>query len=101
MKDNIIALSQKDLHKLGRNLKAECLTHDCSTYEAMLHDGDWLFTNLGYDYNMIKHYDIYQVAYAFNEYGNSGQLHRLEIESKVCTHLTKFVYFTNIRYRDE
>lgn len=32
MKSNIIALSQKDLHKLGQNLGGVCLGYNCYLY---------------------------------------------------------------------
>ena len=37
MKTNIIALSQKDLHKLGLNLGAVRLGYNCCLYENDLH----------------------------------------------------------------
>ena len=33
MKSNIIALTQKDLHKLGQNLGGVCLGYNCYLYE--------------------------------------------------------------------
>lgn len=100
MKSNIIALSQKDLHKLGQNLGGVCLGYNCYLYENDLHTKENICNALGYHPNMIKYYDCYQVAYCCNAYGNSGQLHRVEIETMAGTHLTKFVYYTTIKYKD-
>lgn len=37
MNTNIIALSQKDLHKLGVNLGGVCLGYNCYLYENDIH----------------------------------------------------------------
>lgn len=100
MKSTIIVLSQKDLHKLGQNLGGVCLGHNCYSYDNDLHTKKSLCEALGYHPNMIKWYNCYQVAYCCNAYGNSGQLHRVEIETMANTHLTKFVYYTSIKYKD-
>lgn len=100
MKDNIIALSQKDLHKLGQNLGGVCLGYNCYLYENDLHTKENICKALGLPPDMIKYYDCYQVAYCFNSFGNSGQLHRVEIEMVNGEHLTRFVYYTTIKYKD-
>lgn len=100
MKTNIIALSQKDLHKLGQNLEAVRLGYNCYLYENDLHIKENICKALGYHTNMIKWYNCYQVAYCCNAYGNSGQLHRVELELINGEHLTKFVYYTSIKYKD-
>lgn len=100
MKTNIIALSQKDLYKLSVNLEAVRLGYNCYLYENDLHTHKNLCEALGYHPSMIKYYSCYQVAYCCNAYGNSGQLHRLELELVNGEHLTKFVYYTSIKYKD-
>lgn len=100
MKTNIIALTQKDLYKLSVNLEAVRLGYNCYLYENNLHTHKNLCEALGYPPNMIKYYSCYQVAYCCNAYGNSGQLHRLELELVNGEHLTKFVYYTSIKYKD-
>lgn len=100
MKDNIIALSQKDLHKLGVNLGGVCLRYNCYLYENDLHTHKNLCEALGYHPSMIKYYSCYQVAYCCNAYGNSGQLHRIELELVNGAHETRFVYYTSIKYKD-
>ena len=101
MKDLVIGLTQRDINKLGNNLEGTCITHNCSTYEAMLSDKVWLFTNLGYNPNMIKNYCRWQIAYSASEYGYTGQLHRIEVDTYDNTHLTMFVWYTNIHYRED
>ena len=98
--ENIISLTQKDLHKLGKNLNGVNLCYNCSIYESILHDNKSIAVNLGYEYEYIERIERYQVAYSFNEFGNAGQLHRLEIYFTNKIHITTFVYFTNIRYKD-
>ena len=98
MKTNIIALTQKDLHLLGLNLGAIRLGYNYYVYENDLHTKENICKALGYHPNMIKWYNCYQIAYCCNAYGNSGQLHRVEIELLNGEHLTKFVYYTSIRY---
>lgn len=100
MKSNIIALSQKDLHKLGVNLGGVYLGYNCYLYENDLHTHKNLCEALGYNPSMIKYYSCYQVAYCCNAYGNSGQLHRIELETVTGCHITKFVYYTKIKYND-
>lgn len=100
MKTNIIALSQKDLHKLGVNLDGVCLGNNCYLYENDIHSHKNLCESLGYHPSMIKWTNCYQVAYSCNAYGNSGQLHRIELETVAGCHLTKFVYYTCIKYKD-
>lgn len=100
MKTNIIALSQKDLHKLGQNLEAIRIGYNCYLYENVLHTNKNLCEELGYNPKSVKYTTCYQVAYAHNTYGNSGQLHRVELELINGEHLTRFVYYTCIRYDD-
>lgn len=100
MKTNIIALSQKDLHKLGQNLNGVCLGHNCYLYENDIHTHKNLCEALEYEPSTVKCTTCYQVAYSFNTYGNSGQLHRVELELVNGEHLTRFVYYTCIRYED-
>lgn len=99
MKTNIIALSQKDLHLLGSNLGAIRLGYNYYLYENNLHTHKNLCEALGYQPSMIKWTNCFQVAYSCNAYGNTGQLHRVELETVTGVHLTKFVYYT-IRYKD-
>ena len=99
LKDYIIAMNQKDLHKLGQNLGGVCLSYNCYIYENMLHTKQSICEALGFHTDMIKCYDTYQVAYCCNSYGNSGQLHRVELETVTGCHLTKFVYYTTIKYK--
>lgn len=98
MKTNIIALTQKDLHILGINLGAVRLGYNCYLYENDLHTHKNLCTALGFNPSMIKYTNCYQVAYCCNAYGNSGQLHRVELELVNGEHLTRFVYYTSIKY---
>lgn len=100
MKTNIIALSQKDLHSLGLNLGAIRLGYNCYSYEIDLHTHKNICEALGYHPNMIKWTRCYQVAYSYNAYGNSGQLHRVELELVNGEQLTRFVYYTCIKYND-
>ena len=100
MKTNIIALSQKDLHKLGVNLGGVCLGHNCYLYENDIHTHKNLCEALGYEPTMIKWTTCYQVAYSCNAYGNSAQLHRVELELANGQKLTRFVYYTCIKYKD-
>lgn len=100
MKTNIIALTQKDLHLLGLNLNAIRLGYNCYLYENDLHTHKNLCEALGYHPSMIKCTNCYQVAYSRNAYGNSGQLHRVELELVNGEHLTRFVYYTTIKYKD-
>lgn len=100
MKSNIIALTQKDLHLLGLNLGAIRLGYNCYLYESNLHSHENLCMSLGYHPSMIKWTNCYQVAYSFNSYGNIGQLHRVELETVTGCHITKFVYYTCIKYKD-
>lgn len=48
MKTNIIALSQKDLHKLGVNLGGICLGYNCYLYENDINTHETLCKALGY-----------------------------------------------------
>ena len=80
MKDNIIALSQKDLHKLCVNLGGVRLGYNCYVYENDIHTHKNLCEALGYNPTSVKWYSLQQVAYCYNAYGNSGQLHRVELE---------------------
>lgn len=100
METNIIALTQKDLHKLATNLGGVRLGYNCYLYESDLHTHKNICEALGYLPSMIKWYNCYQVAYSCNAYGNSGQLHRVELETVTGVHLTKFVYYTCIKYKD-
>lgn len=100
MKTNIIALTQKDLHKLGQNLGAVRLGYNFYLYENDIHTHNNLCDALGYHHSMIKWYSCYQVAYSCNAYGNSGQLHRVELELINGEHVTRFVYYTCIKYND-
>lgn len=100
MKTNIIALTQKDLHKLGQNLDAVRLGYNCYLYENDIHTHNNLCDALGYHPSMIKWYSCYKVAYSCNAYGNSGQLHRVELELINGEHVTRFVYYTCIKYND-
>lgn len=100
METNIIALTQKDLHKLGQNLGGVCLGHNCYLYENDIHTHKNLCESLGYEPSTVKWTTCYQVAYCCNAYVNSGQLHRVELELVNGEHLTRFVYYTSIRYKD-
>ena len=100
MKTNIIALSQRDLHKLGQNLDAVRLGYNCYLYENDIHTHKNICEALGYKPESVKYTTCYQVAYSNNAYGNSGQLHRVELELINGEHLTKFVYYTSIKYKD-
>lgn len=100
MKSNIIALSQKDLHKLGKNLNGVCLGNNCYLYENDIQTHETLCKALGYNPKSVKWTSYYQVAYCCNAYGNSGQLHRVELELVNGEHLTRFVYYTCIKYKD-
>lgn len=100
MKTNIIALTQKDLHKLAQNLNGVCLGHNCYLYENDIHTHKNICVALGYEPSTVKCITCYQVAYSCNTYGNSGQLHRVELELVNGEHLTRFVYYTCIRYID-
>lgn len=100
MESLVIGLSQKDINRLGNNLKGTCIAHNCNTYEAMLQDKEWLFTNLGYNPNIIESYCCWQIAYSYSQYGCSGQLHRIEVDTYENTHITMFVWYTNIHYRE-
>lgn len=99
MKD-YIAMSQKDLHKLGTNLNGVCLGYNCYLYENDLHTKENICKALGFHSDIVKRYTCYQVAYSHNTYGNSGQLHRIELEMINGEHLTRFVYYTCIKYAD-
>lgn len=99
MKTNIIALTQKDLHLLAMNLNGVRLGYNCYLYENYLHTHKNLCEALGFDPSMIKYTNCYQVAYCYNAYGNSGQLHRIELELMNGTHETRFVYYTSIKYK--
>lgn len=101
MKTNIIALSQKDLHKLGKNLNGVILAHNCSIYENMIHTKKCICEALGFNCDVVKYYSCYQVAYSCGEYGCTAQLHRVELELINGKHLTMFVYYTSIKYKDE
>lgn len=100
LKDYIVAMSQKDLHKLSVNLGGVCLGHNCYLYENDLHTHETLCKALGYNPKSVKYTTCYQVAYCCNAYGNSGQLHRVELELLNGEHLTRFVYYTSIKYKD-
>lgn len=80
MKTNIIALSQKDLHLLAMNLNSVRLGYNCYLYENDLHTKENICKALNLNADMIIYYDCYQVAYCCNAFGNSGQLHRVELE---------------------
>lgn len=97
---SIIALTQKDLHKLGENLGGVCLGYNCYLYENDIHNHETLCKALGYNPKSVKWASCYQVAYCSNAYGNSGQLHRVELELLNGEHLTRFVYYTTIKYKD-
>ena len=98
MKTNIIELTQKDLNKLGQNLDGVCLGHNCYLYENVIHTHKNLCEALGYEPSTVKWTSCYKVAYSCNTYGNSAQLHRVELELVNGKHLTRFVYYTCIRY---
>lgn len=100
MKSNIIALTQKDLHKLGQNLGGVRLGYNCYLYENDIHTHETLCTALEYNPINVKRTSCYQVAYCCNAYGNSGQLHRVELELLNGEHVTRFVYYTTIKYKD-
>ena len=100
MKSNIIALTQKDLHKLAKNLGGVCLGHNCYLYENDIHTHKNICVALGYKLESVKYTTCYQVAYSCNAYGNSAQLHRVELELLSGEHVTRFVYYTCIRYAD-
>lgn len=100
METNIIALTQKDLYKLGQNLEAVRLSYNCYLYENDIHTHETLCKALGYNPNSVKWTSCYQVAYCCNAYGNSGQLHRVELELLNGEHLTRFVYYTQIKYKE-
>lgn len=100
MKNDVIALSQKDLYKLGTNLCGVRLGYNCYLYENDLHTHANLCKSLGYEPSIVKYTTCYQVAYCCNAYGNSGQLHRIELELVNGEHLTRFVYYTTIKYKD-
>ena len=100
MKDNIIALSQKDLHKLGVNLGGICIAYNCYIYENMIHTHESICKELGYNPSAVKYMSCYKVAYSCNQYGNSAQLHKVELELVNGEHLTRFVYYTSIKYKD-
>ena len=100
METNIIVLTQKDLYKLGQNLNGVRLGYNCYSYENDIHTHKNLCEALGFHPSMIKCTSCYQVAYSCNAYGNSGQLHRVELETVGGCHITKFVYYTCIKYKD-
>lgn len=100
MKSNIIALSQKDLHLLGLNLGAIRLGYNCYSYKNDLQTHKNLCKALGYNPTSVKCTSCYQVAYCCNAYGNSAQLHRVELELLNGEHLTRFVYYTTMKYKD-
>lgn len=100
MKTNIIALTQKDLHKLAINLDGVRLGYNCYLYENDINTHKNLCEALGFNPESIKYTTCYKVAYSHNNYGNSGQLHRVELELVNGEHLTRFVYYTCIRYED-
>lgn len=100
MKTNIIALTQKDLHKLGKNLGGVCLGYNCHLYENDIHTHKNLCEALGYEPSTVKYTTCYQVAYSGNASGNSGELHRVELELVNGEHSTRFVYYTCVRYKD-
>lgn len=100
MKTNTIALTQKDLHKLGVNLGGVCLGYNCYLYEIDIHTHKNLCEALGFNPSTVKCTSCYQVAYCCDAYDNSGQLHRVELELINGEHLTRFVYYTTIKYKD-
>ena len=100
LKDYLVAMTQKDLYKLGVNLQGVRLGYNCYLYEIALHTHETLCKELGYNPKSVKYYNCYQVAYCFNAYGNSGQLHRVELELLNGEHITRFVYYTTIKYKD-
>ena len=100
MKTNIIALSQKDLHKLGEYLGGVCIAYNCYIYENILQTHESICKELGFNPSAVKWTSCYQVAYSCNSYGNSAQLHRIELELINGDHLTRFVYYTSIKYKD-
>lgn len=100
MRNDIIALTQKDLHKLGVTLKAVQLGYNCYLYENDIHTHKNLCEALGYNPKSVKLAACYQVAYSCNAYGNSGQLHRVDLELCNGERVTRFVYYTTIKYKD-
>lgn len=100
MKTNIIALTQKDLHKLAINLDGVRLGYNCYLYENDIHTHNNLCEALGFNPKSVKYTTCYKVAYSCNNYGNSGQLHRVELELINGEHVTRFVYYTCIKYKD-
>lgn len=98
LKDYIVAMSQKDLNKLGKNLDGVRLGYNCYLYENYIHTQIYICEALGYKPESVKRTTCYQVAYSHNTYGNSGQLHRVELEMVNGEHLTRFVYYTCIKY---
>ena len=100
LKDYVVAMSQKDLNKLGVNLGGVRLGYNCYLYENDIHTHKNLCEALGFNPESVKSTTCYQVAYSHNTYGNSGQLHRIELELVNGEHLTRFVYYTCIKYED-
>lgn len=100
MRNDIIALSQKNLHLLGVNLGAVRLGYNCYLYEIDVHTHANLCEALGYDPSVVKWSKCYLVAYSCGEYGNSAQLHRVELELVNGQHMTRFVYYTSIKYKE-
>ena len=100
LNDYLVAMSQKDLYKLGVNLQGVRLGYNCYLYESDLHKHEKLCKALGYNPSNVKWTTLYQVAYCCNAYGNSGQLHRVELELLNGEHVTRFVYYTTIKYKD-
>lgn len=100
LKDYLVAMSQKDLYKLGVNLQGVRLGYNCYLYENDLETKENICKALGFNCDVVKYYSCYQVAYSCGEYGNTAQLHRVEIELINGEHLTRFVYYTSIKYKD-
>lgn len=91
---------ENDLHKLGKNLGGVCLGYNCYLYENDIHTHKTLCEALGFNPKSVKGSTCYQLAYCSNAYGNSGQLHRVELELINGEHITRFVYYTCIKYKD-
>ena len=100
LKDYLVAMSQKDLYKLGVNLQGVRLGYNCYLYENDLETKENICKALRFNCDVVKYYSCYQVAYSCGEYGNTAQLHRVEIELINGEHLTRFVYYTSIKYKD-
>ena len=100
LKNYIVALSQKDLYKLGKNLNGVRLGYNCYLYQNDIQTHKNLCEALGYNPKSVKWATCYKVAYCSNACGDTGQLHRVELEMANGEHLTRFVYYTTIKYKD-